>query len=113
VELYGYLLHHYPNSYSGGVGIITGYQAQKHLLIRLFKQRFGFNWKLGGRPNKNSSQRGGTVEISTVDGFQGREKDVIIFSCVRSSSTQSQVRTWSNYKWFFKFNRNFIHMYDE
>ena len=28
------------------------------------------------------------VEISTIDGFQGREKDVIIFSCVRSSSSR-------------------------
>jgi superfamily I DNA and/or RNA helicase len=26
------------------------------------------------------------IEINTVDGFQGREKNVIIFSCVRSGS---------------------------
>ena len=34
------------------------------------------------------------VEISTIDGFQGREKDVIIFSCVRSSSRQVQVASF-------------------
>lgn len=31
-------------------------------------------------------QAAGCVEINTVDGFQGREKDIIVFSCVRSSA---------------------------
>ena len=26
----------------------------------------------------------GNVEISTIDGFQGREKDIVIFTCVRA-----------------------------
>jgi regulator of nonsense transcripts 1 len=29
------------------------------------------------------------VEVKTVDGYQGREKEVIIFSCVRSNPEQN------------------------
>jgi len=40
------------------------------------------------RPAVPAVQRGGTaaaeaVQFATVDGFQGRESDVVIFSCVR------------------------------
>ena len=51
------------------MGIIVFYKAQRKLLTRLFRERFGVN---------------NGVEISTVDGFQGREKDIIILSCVRA-----------------------------
>jgi senataxin len=27
------------------------------------------------------------IEINTVDAYQGREKDIIIFSCVRSNAS--------------------------
>lgn len=91
LDLFGSLRRNYPNACSGGVGIITAYKAQKHLLKQMFKQQYGHNWSSWGSSGKKGAGGGGDVEISTVDGFQGREKDVIIFSCVRSSSKHSQV----------------------
>ena len=52
------------------VGVITPYSAQANLL----QQR-----RLGG----------GNVEVSSVDGFQGREKEAIIFSAVRCNDARS------------------------
>lgn len=51
------------------IGIIAPYRAQRRALKNAFRQRWGANCD---------------VEISTVDGFQGREKDIVIFSCVRA-----------------------------
>ena len=30
-----------------------------------------------------------TIEVNTVDAFQGREKEIIIFNCVRSNDQES------------------------
>ena len=49
------------------IGIICGYDAQKQWLISQMNIPV-------------------SVEINTVDGFQGREKEVIIMTCVRSES---------------------------
>ncbi len=56
------------------VGIITPYKAQLYAL----RQRFADS--LGADILK-------AVEFNTTDAFQGRECDVIIFSCVRASPT--------------------------
>ena len=58
--------------FNGNVGIITPYKSQLHELRSRFAQRYGesvFN----------------TVEFNTTDAFQGRESEIIIFSCVRAS----------------------------
>jgi len=51
-----------------GIGIITPYSAQVALLRSMRPERLSYS-----------------LDIATVDGFQGREKEAIIISCVRSS----------------------------
>lgn len=58
--------------YTGRIGIITPYKSQLKALKELFSSRFG-----------NSILD--TVEFNTTDAFQGRESEIIIFSCVRAS----------------------------
>ena len=57
---------------SGKVGIITPYKSQIALLRDRFRNEFGESIK-------------DIIDFSTTDAFQGRESEVIIFSCVRSS----------------------------
>ncbi|KAM3911735.1 putative helicase senataxin [Leptodactylus fuscus] len=59
------------------IGIITPYRAQKMLIIEALQKVFG-------RDSKPS-------EVDTVDGFQGREKDCIIVTCVRANSSQGSI----------------------
>jgi hypothetical protein len=68
-----------PDSIAGKVGMITPYSQQLDELKRHFKKALGDRYET-------------EVEINTVDGFQGREKDIIIckllhFSCFRSGLT--------------------------
>lgn len=53
------------------IGVITPYTAQKKLIKDLLVRKFG--------------REGEEIEVDSVDGFQGREKNVIIFSSVVSS----------------------------
>jgi senataxin len=58
--------------FRGKVGIITPYKSQLRELKNRFTQQYG--------PNITDE-----VEFNTTDAFQGRESEVIIFSCVRAS----------------------------
>eukprot|EP01133_Synstelium_polycarpum_P013391 gene13391-15756_t len=66
--LYQHILKTYPDEdFSGRVGIISPYRQQVLSLREYFKNYPG-------------------ISIDTVDGFQGREREIIIFSCVRAPS---------------------------
>jgi regulator of nonsense transcripts 1 len=57
------------------IGVVTPYSGQVRLLNDLFEQA-------GGREEFESYHG---LEIKTVDGYQGREKDVIVLSAVRAN----------------------------
>lgn len=59
--------------FRGKVGIITPYKGQLKELKARFSQRYGQGIL-------------SAVEFNTTDAFQGRESEVIIFSCVRAST---------------------------
>lgn len=59
------------------IGIITPYRAQKMLIIEELRKEFGKD----SRPS----------EVDTVDGFQGRQKDCIIVTCVRANFGQGAI----------------------
>ncbi|EHK97679.1 putative Helicase SEN1 [Glarea lozoyensis 74030] len=75
MQLYQRLKTDYQNiDFTGKIGIITTYKAQLNALKDRFQNRFGesiFN----------------EIEFNTTDAFQGREREIIIFSCVRAKST--------------------------
>ena len=57
------------------IGVVTPYSGQVRLLNDLFEEA-------GGR---DEHERYHGLEIKTVDGYQGREKDVIVLSAVRAN----------------------------
>ncbi|KAF8026353.1 hypothetical protein BT93_F2981 [Corymbia citriodora subsp. variegata] len=77
VIMYLKLVTRYPELKSSSrLAIISPYNYQVKLLKDRFKQIF-----------KEEAKE--MVDIITVDGCQGREKDVVIFSCVRASKSKS------------------------
>ena len=70
--LYRRLLSDFKVDFQRKVGIITPYKSQLRELKSRFSQEFG------GHITRD-------VEFNTTDAFQGRESEIIIFSCVRAS----------------------------
>lgn len=64
------------------LGIVTPYQAQVKALQNVFSS-MGITMKAYSEEGEEDMSDG--IEVKSVDGFQGREKDVIVFSAVRSN----------------------------
>lgn len=60
------------------IGIITPYRAQKDLLTKRLQVKKNFNDY--------------DIEIGTVDSFQGSDRDIIIYDCVRSSRIRNKTK---------------------
>ncbi|KAK9694069.1 AAA domain [Popillia japonica] len=59
------------------IGVITPYEGQRAYLVQYMQYQGSLHSKLYQE-----------IEIASVDAFQGREKDIIIMSCVRSNEHQ-------------------------
>lgn len=69
-----------PNVFSGSVGVISPYTGQVDLIKADMARAFP-----PGHPARRLVDR---VVVSSVDGFQGQERDVMILSCVRASADE-------------------------
>jgi senataxin len=81
LHLYSSIRNYVHSAFKNGVefprvAIITPYAQQVTLLRRVFSERFKEQCEI-------------MVEVNTVDGFQGRENDIVIFSTVRASGCKS------------------------
>ncbi|TKY47970.1 Helicase SEN1 [Spatholobus suberectus] len=73
VEVLKFFKKRYPAEFVGGrIGIITPYKCQLSLLRSRFLNAFG-------------SLSVADIEFNTVDGFQGREVDILLLSTVRAA----------------------------
>lgn len=68
------------------IGIIAPYAAQIKLLSRLLNSDESYKQRFKEVLGDQLAMQLGQVEVKTVDGFEGREKEIIIFSTVRNNS---------------------------
>jgi len=68
------------------IGIIAPYAAQITLLKRLLNTDLSYQTRFREVLGAHRAMQLANIEIKTVDGFEGREKDVIIFSTVRNNA---------------------------
>lgn len=81
------LLLRNPTLPGSQIGIIAPYAAQITLLTRLLTIDKNYAERFRSVLGAQRAMELANVEVKTVDGFEGREKEVIIFSTVRNNAT--------------------------
>ncbi|KAG9019438.1 hypothetical protein FRB90_002261 [Tulasnella sp. 427] len=85
-ELIEDLLAQNPNLRGENIGVIAPYAAQITLLGRLLQTNSEPHQRFVKSLGEYRAAETASIEVKTVDGFEGREKEVIIFSTVRSNT---------------------------
>lgn len=67
------------------IGVIAPYVAQVSLLDRLFNKNEAYGERFKQVLGEQRAMQLANIEIKSVDGFEGREKEVIVFSTVRNN----------------------------
>jgi superfamily I DNA and/or RNA helicase len=78
--------------YQDQIGIVTPYSGQKEKLTSFMKKLKlpGQRQKYGAMRRRSFGNEGPQINVNTVDGFQGMEKELILFSAVRSNNNVRQ-----------------------
>ncbi|KAI0314198.1 P-loop containing nucleoside triphosphate hydrolase protein [Amylostereum chailletii] len=79
------LLASNPGLKGADIGVIAPYAAQVTLLTRLLTTDGRYGARFRGTLGERRAMELGAVEVKSVDGFEGREKAVVVFSTVRNN----------------------------
>lgn len=80
------LLRRNPDLTGDDIGVVTPYAGQQILLEKMLHNETSEARKKATAVLETRSSQLGCIDIHTVDGFEGREKKVILFSTVRTNA---------------------------